>query len=210
MRMEDILELYKQPYDPFYPVVCFDETNKQLTKDLKVELPMQPGQPRRYDYSYERNGVANIYMIFEPLAGIRYVEATVSKTKIDFAKSLKQLVDRYYPYAKKIRLVLDNYSSHQAYALYEVFDPSEARRILEKIEFHPTPVHASWLNAVEVEFSVLSRQILNVRIGSMEEMQVKLKQWQKQRNRQWKKMDWQFTSENARIKLKKLYPTLSC
>lgn len=208
MRMETILDLYALPYDPSYPVVCFDETNKQLTKEIREPLPIRPGQPEKYDYSYERNGVANLFMFFEPLAGIRYLEVTKTKTRIDYANMMKLMVDKYYSHAKQIRLVMDNYSTHKLKFLYEVFQPAEARRIIKKIDPYFTPVHASWLNTVECEFSVLIRQCLNRRIGDMNYLKSEVKKWQRERNHNWKKVDWQFTTIDARRKLKKLYPTI--
>lgn len=204
--MEDLLDLYEEPDDPKCPRVCFDERPFQMVEDVVMPLPMKPGRLARQDYEYERKGVCNLFVYTEPFLGWRHVEVTTRRTKQDFARCMKQLVDRHFPDAERIRVVLDNLSIHKASALYEVFEPSEARRILRKLEFHPTPVHGSWLNMAEIEISVLSRQCLNRRIGDISTLQSQVVAWQKQRNQEQATVDWRFTTQDARIKLKRLYP----
>ncbi len=206
--MEDVLEVYTRPYDPDYPVVCFDESSKQLVAEIIEPLPMEAGQPRRYDYQYERNGVCNLFMMFEPLAPWRHVEVTDQRTAIDYAVQMKSLVDEYYPDAIKITVVHDQLNTHVPASLYKAFAPSEARRILEKLEFHYTPKHGSWLNMAEIEFSVLSRQCLERRIPDRESLQQEVEAWEERRNYQFRTVDWQFTTADARIKLQRLYPSI--
>lgn len=207
--MEDVLDLYAQPYDPQKPVVVFDETNKQLIQEVRTPLPAQPGQPERYDSEYARNGVANLFLLAEPLAGWRQVEVTAQRTKSDFAQQMKTLVDVHYPQAEVIRVVLDNLNTHTPVALYEAFAPEEARRLVEKLEFHYTPKHGSWLNMAEIELSVLTRQCLDRRIPDAGTLQQEVAAWQDARNQQQVKIKWCFNVADARTKLKRLYPSPS-
>ena len=207
--LEDVLEVYTRPYDPQRPQVCVDEVSKQLVRDISPPVPMQPGQPAREDYEYERCGTANLFMICEPLAGRRHVKVTDRRTSADFAQVLRDLSDRHYPQAKKIVLVMDNLNTHKLSVLYQVFSPSEARRILERFEVHHTPKHASWLNMAECELSVLSRQCLDQRIDSPSQLTDKVAAWEHHRNAQHVRIDWRFTTADARIKLQRLYPVLS-
>ena len=207
--MEDILDVYKLPYDPRHPQVCMDETSKQLISEVQQPIPAKSGRVKRVDYEYERQGVANLFMLFEPLRGWRHVKVTDHRTRQDWAKLMKELVDVHYPEAEFIRLVMDNLNTHTAGALYETFEPAEAKRILDKLEFHYTPKHGSWLDMAEIEFSVLSRQCLDRRIGDKALLISEVDAWEKERNEQWVKIEWRFTTEDARIKLKKLYPSIS-
>jgi len=204
--MEDVLDVYKRPYDPKRPLVNVDEASKQLVADVTARLPMRPGQPERMDYEYERRGTANLFMMFEPLAGWRRVKVTDRRTKLDFAEVLKDLSDVHYPHAEKIVLVMDNLNTHKLSVLYEAFDPPEAHRLSERFETHYTPKHASWLNIAECELSVLSRQCLNRRIENKSLLTSEVNAWERDRNEQPVRVDWQFTTNDARIKLKSLYP----
>lgn len=206
--MEDVLSVYTRPYDPRYPVVCFDETSKQLVKEKQLPLPPEPGQPQRYDYEYERNGVCNLFMFSEPLAGWRHVAVTERRTKQDYAQQMKYLVDVRYPEAERITVVHDQLNTHDPSALYETFEPAEARRILDKLEIHYTPKHGSWLNMAEIELSVLARQCLDRRIPEQEILKREVAAWEEPRNSESREIDWQFTTDDARIKLKKLYPSI--
>ena len=206
--MEDVLDVYARPYDPRRPQVCIDEGGKQLIGDGREPLPVRPGTPRREDYEYERHGMANLFMVFEPLAGTRQVEVTQRKTNQDFARLIRRLVDEWYPEAEKIVLVLDNLSTHTPAALYEAFAPAEARRLVEKIEWHYTPKHGSWLNVAEMELSVLARQCLDRRIPDLEALRREVAAWVAARNAALARVDWQFTTADARIKLKRLYPSI--
>ena len=206
--MEDVLELYHEPYDPLRPVVCFDEDTKQLIGETRVPLPMQPGQPQRYDYEYERHGTCNLFMFFEPLTGWRHVEVTDQRTMIDYAHCMKELVDVHYPHAAVIRVVQDNLNTHNFASLYEAFEPAEARRILERLEFHFTPKHGSWLNMAEIELNVLSSQCLDRRIAEKAFLSSEVAAWEQNRNLSSSTVNWQFTTADARIKLRKLYPSL--
>lgn len=207
--MEDVLEVYQRPYDERRPMVCVDEATKQLVADVTPPLPMEPGQPARQDYEYERRGTANLFMAFEPLAGRRKVKVTDRRTHVDFAFLLRDLSDVQYPDAEKIILVMDNLNTHKLSVLYAVFPPEEARRLWERFEVHHTPKHASWLNLAECELSVLGRQCLDRRIDSREQLANEILAWEQPRNQQTTRVDWQFTATNARIKLKRLYPVLS-
>jgi transposase len=207
--MEDVLEVYKRPYDEKRPVVCLDELNKQTVKEVQTPLPIEPGKAQRFDTEYERNGTSNIFLSFEPLKGKRQLKVTERRTKVDWAHYIKELVDEEYSQAEKIVLVQDNLNTHTGASLYEAFEPSEAKRILEKLEFHYTPKHGSWLNMAEIELSHLSRQCLARRIPDRETLEKEVNAWLKQRNLEASRVDWQFTAEDARIKLKKLYPTLN-
>lgn len=206
--MEGLLDLYGEVYDPKRPVICFDERPCPLIGEVRVPIPAEPGQPERYDYEYKRNGVVNLFACFEPLAGERWMEVTQQRTKADFAQQMKTLVDVYCPDADCIRLVVDNLNIHHPASLYETFAPPEANRILKKLEFHYTPKHASWLNQVEIEFSVLSRQCLNRRIATQAELAEEVKAWQEERNTQKATVNWRFSSTDARSRLEHLYPKL--
>ena len=202
------MALYHEPYDPKHPQVCMDETSKQLVREVAAPIPASPGQVERYDYEYERNGVANLFILFEPLAGWRHIKVTERRTKQDWALLMKELVDVHYPAAETVRLVLDNLNTHVASALYETFEPAEAKRILDKLEVHYTPKHGSWLNMAEIEFSVLSRQCLDRRIPDRETLTNEVAAWEKNRNNKAARMEWRFTTADARIRLKRLYPSI--
>ena len=206
--MEDVINVYVRPYDPLHPVVCFDESNKQLVAEIGEPLPVEPGKPQRYDYEYERHGVCNLFMFSEPLTGWRHVEVTDRRTKQDYAQQMKYLVDVRYPHAEMITVVHDQLNTHVPSALYEAFKPADARRILDKLEFHYTPKHGSWLNMAEIELSVLSRQCLERRIPDKKFLHREVAAWSERRNRESRKIDWQFTTADARIKLKRLYPSI--
>ena len=205
--MEGVLEIYHRPQDRANPVVCVDETSKQHIKETRQPLPMAEGMPSRYDYQYARNGVSNLFMIFAPLQGFRHVQVTDRRTSIDFAHICRDLVDVHFPEAEKITLVCDNLNTHKPASLYKAFQPNEARRIAEKLQFHYTPKHGSWLNMAEIEFSVLSRQCLSRRIPDQETLKREVQAWQDRRNEQCATVKWQFTTNDARIKLKRLYPS---
>lgn len=204
--MEEVLEIYKREYDPEHPLLCFDESSKQQIQEVIESLPMEPGKPMRYDGEYQRNGVSNLFMIFEPLGGKRHVQVTEQRTKKEWAECMKMIVDELYPDAKKITIVMDNLNTHTPASLYGRYPPSEARRIAEKLDIQYTPKHGSWLNMAEIEFSAMSRQCLDRRIGSMEEMVQEIHAWEKARNKAEVKCNWRFRTEDARVKLKKLYP----
>jgi hypothetical protein len=206
--MEDVLDVYERKYDSGYPVVCMDETNKQLTKETRIPIEATPGQVERYDTEYERNGTSNLFIRVEPLKGKRTVKVTDRRTKIDWAHFIKEMVDEDYPDAKKIVLVMDNLNTHAGSSLYEAFEPQEAKRILDKLEIHYTPKHGSWLNVAEIELSHLSRQCLDRRIPNQETLIKEVFAWNIQRNKDACVVDWQFTTADARIKLKRLYPVL--
>jgi DDE superfamily endonuclease len=206
--MEDVLDLYTLPYDPRYPQVCFDETSKQLIGESRTPLPAKPGELERYDYEYVRNGVANLFMCFVPLHNWRHVKVTERRTKEDWAYCMRDLVDVHFPQAIRIRLVEDNLSTHDPAALYEVFAPTEAKRILDRLEFHYTPKHGSWLNMAEIEFSVLRRQCLHPRIPDMPTLEREVGAWQAERNQAQATVHWRFATSDARIKLKRLYPSI--
>ena len=203
--MEDILDTYKLPYDPRKPLVCMDESSKQQVKEVRSPIPMKDGKAQRYDTEYERNGTSNLFLFFAPLEGWRHVEVTDRRTAIDWALQVKRLVDEYYPEAETIRLVMDNLNTHTPASLYKAFKPSEARRIANKLEIHYTPKHGSWLNMAEIELSILSRQCLNRRIPDQKTLQSEVISWEAARNAVKAKMDWRFTTDDARVKLKKLY-----
>jgi hypothetical protein len=206
-NMEDVLELYHQAYDPLRPVVCFDEGTKQLIAETRTPLPLRPGDPLRYDYEYERHGTCNLFMFFAPLSAWRHVKVTDRRTLIDFAHCMRDLVDDFFPNAEVIRVVLDNLNTHKLAALYEAFEPGEARRILERLEFHFTPKHGSWLNMAEIELNVLSSQCLDRRIPDKKLLITEVAAWEAQRNQHASTVNWQFTTADARIKLRKLYPS---
>jgi DDE superfamily endonuclease len=207
--MEDLLDLYAEDFDPLRPVVCFDELPYQLVAETCLPWPLQPGKPVRYDYEYRRNGTCNLFMFFQPLAGWRHVEVTEQRTKRDFAYQMKALVDVHFPAAEVIRVVLDNLNTHSPAALYEVFEPQEARRIVRKLEFHYTPKHGSWLNMAEIEISVLDRQCLDRRLAEVPIVRSEVVAWETWRNDQRATVDWRFTTTKARSKLEFLYPSKS-
>ncbi len=206
--MEDVLEVYHRPYDPKRPLVCLDEASKQLVGEVVEPIPAGPGQPERFDYEYTRNGTANLFMISEPLAGWRHVEVTERRTAVDFAEVVRALVEEVYAEAEKVVLVMDNLNTHKLASLYKAFPPERARRIAEKLEIHHTPKHGSWLNMAEIELSALARQCLDRRIGTMEELYREVAAWEDERNGRGVVTDWQFTTADARIKLRRLYPTI--
>ncbi len=208
--MEDVLEVYQRPYDPENPVVCMDESSKQHLKDVRIPLPPEPGKSERFDTEYERNGTSNIFMFFEPLSGIRYTDITDKRCAVDWAIQIKDLIDNKYATATRITLVMDNLNTHVGGSLYKAFSPAEAQRLLNKLEIHYTPKHGSWLNMAEIELSILGRQCLRRRIPDRQCMQKQISTWEDKRNSFQKTMNWRFTTKDARIKLKKLYPTYSC
>ncbi len=206
--MEEVLSIYKRPYNTDHPVICLDESSKQLVDEVRQPIPVEPGQPERFDTEYKRNGVANLFIAFEPLAGQRLVEVTDQRKKVDFAHFVKQLVDEHYPTAKTLLLVMDNLNTHNKSLLYEAFEPEEAKRLADKLDIHYTPKHGSWLNMAEIEFSHLSRQCLDRRIKSKEILKQEVHAWTAERNQKKASMQWRFTVEDARIKLKRLYPSI--
>ena len=203
--MEDVLDLYEEPYDPEQPVVCFDERPFQLIWEVRNPLPAKPGRLRRYDYEYQRNGTCNIFSFFQPLMGWRHVEVTDRRTKLDFASCMKALTDEYFPEAETIKVVMDNLNTHTPASLYEAYKPEEASRISKKLIFHYTPKHGSWLNMVETEIAVLSGQCLDRRIPDKATLKREIAAWEKKRNEQNAMVNWRFTTKDARVKLKKLY-----
>ena len=206
--MEEVLAIYKRSYDETHPLICMDESSKQHLKETRQPIPAKPGTVEKYDTEYERNGVSNMFMFFEPLAGKRQVAVTDQRTAVDWAQQIRNLVDVRYPHAERITLVMDNLNTHTGASLYKAFEPEEARRILARLEIHYTPKHGSWLNRAEIELSILSRQCLDRRIPNQETLKKEIASWQEQRNATAQPMEWRFTNEDARVKLKKLYPTL--
>jgi hypothetical protein len=206
--MEDILALYTQPEDPKRPLICMDEVPKQLLSDVRPPIPSQPGQPARVDYEYQRNGVANLFMFFEPFRGQRHIKVTDTRTRVDWAQAMKMLSDKIHPEADKIIVVLDNLNTHTPAAFYLAFEPEEARRLVNRFEFHFTPKHGSWLNMAEIELSVLSRQCINQRIPDNQTLYHHVHAWEQDRNSKFVKVDWRFSTADARIKLKRLYPKI--
>jgi hypothetical protein len=206
--MEDTLEVYHRPYNEKIPMVCLDETNRQLIAETRKAIPAKPGQNKRIDYEYRRNGVVNLFMMFEPLKARRHVKVMDRRTRKDFAECIRELVDVHYADADKIVLVLDNLNTHSEGSLYEAFEPAEARRLAEKLEIHYTPKHGSWLNMAEIEIGVLSRQCLSKYIESKERMIAEVAAWERQRNEANATVDWQFRTADARVKLKRLYPVI--
>ncbi len=204
--MENVLEAYHQPHDPKRPLICMDETNKQLVKETRIPIKAEPGQPERFDYEYERNGTANIFMFCEPLRGWRHVNVTHRRTKVDFALQIKELLEVHYPDAECVRLVMDNLNTHALSSLYEAFEPAEARMLVERLEIIHTPKHGSWLNIAEIEFTVLARQCLSRRIPDQPTLGREIAAWASSRNADETPVDWQFTTDDARIKLRRLYP----
>lgn len=206
--MEDVLDIYTRPYDPKYPQVCMDESSKQLIGETRLPLPATPGQPECYDFEYVRNGVNNLFLFCEPLRGWRQVTVTERRTKTDWAYAVRDLIDLQYPQAVRICLVADNLNTHTKASLYEAFEPAEAKRLADKLEIHYTPKHGSWLNMAEIEFSVLNHQCLDRRIPDTETLRTEIAAWETQRNQQNAKINWRFTTADARIKLKRLYPSI--
>jgi hypothetical protein len=206
--MEDVLEVYHRPYEPKRPLVCFDEGSKQQTKESRLPLPAKPGVLTRYDYEYERNGTSNLFIFFAPLEAWRHIKVTDRRTRIDFAHCLRDLVDVHFPQAETIVLVMDNLNTHKLASLYEAFPAQEARRIIDKLEIHYTPKHGSWLNMAEIELSVLQRQCLQARIPDQPTLMDKVAAWERRRNETQATVHWRFTTEEARIKLHKLYPSI--
>jgi hypothetical protein len=206
--MEDVLEVYQRPRDPACPMVCVDETSKQLIAETRVPITAKPGRPARHDYQYERNGTANLFMMFAPLEGTRHVKVTDRHAAVDYAQVLKELSDTYFPKAEKIILVQDNLSTHKPASLYEAFPAPEARRLVERFEWHYTPKHGSWLNMAESELGTLSSQCLDRRIPDKETLIGEVAAWENSRNKNHTKADWQFTTADARVKLKRLYPAI--
>ena len=208
-RMEDVLDVYARPYDPKRPQVCFDEKSTQLIAETRRPLPGKPGQPERFDYEYHRKGTANLFVFFQPLAGWRHAEVTDQRTKIDFAACMRYLVDEVFPEAESIVVVLDNLNTHTPASLYEAFEPAEAKRILDRLEFHYTPKHGSWLNMVEIEIGVLCEQCLDRRIPDRDTLESETAAWESCRNERGATVNWQFSTADARVKLKRLYPNTS-
>ena len=206
--MEDVLEVYQRPHDPAHPVVCLDETSKQIIAETRLPIPAKPGHPARHDYEYERNGTANLFMLFAPLEGWRHVEVTDRHTSVDYAEILKDLSDKHFPDAAKIVLVQDNLNTHKPASLYEAFPAAEARRLVERFEWHYTPKHGSWLDMAESELSVLTNQCLDRRIPDKQTLIKEVAAWESSRNQKHAKADWQFTAADARVKLKRLYPVI--
>jgi hypothetical protein len=206
--MEDVLEIYTRPYDERFPQVCLDEKSKQLVAEVREPLAACPGRPARQDYEYEREGTANLFIVSEPLVGWRHISVTQRRTKLDWAHCIKELVEIHYPQAERIVLVMDNLNTHTPAALYEAFTPTEARRIASKVEIHYTPKHGSWLKMAEIELSVLARQCLDRRIPDRESLAEEVGAWEAERNAAESFIDWRFTTEEARIKLKHLYPEI--
>ncbi len=204
--MEEILDIYKLPKSSKFPVICLDESSKQLIKEVRTPLPMIPGHVAKYDAEYERNGTASIFIAFEPLQGLRYTKITEQRTQRDWALFIKELVDEHYKDAEKIIFVMDNLNIHHKSSLYVAFEPSEAKRLADRFEIHYTPKHGSWLNMAEIELSHLNRQCLDRRIGELSEMAAETAAWTVERNNKKIIADWQFTTEEARIKLRRLYP----
>jgi hypothetical protein len=206
--MEDVLDVYQQPHDAKRPLVCFDEASKQQTKETRTPLPAKEGAVQKYDYEYERNGTSNIFMFFAPLEGWRKAKVTDQRTAIDFAHCMRDLVDVHYPNADKIVLVMDNLNTHKMGSLYKAFPPQEAQRIKERLEVHYTPKHGSWLNMAEIELSVLHKQCLDQRIPDQTTLIQHVQAWETPRNSAQATVDWRFTTADARIKLKRLYPII--
>ena len=206
--MEDILEVYQRPYDPHRPLVCLDETSKQLIAETRMPIAAKPGRPGRHDYEYQRNGTANLFMMFAPLEGWRHVKVTDRHTAVDYAQVVKELSDTHFPGSAKIVLVQDNLNTHKPASLYEAFSPAEARRLVERFEWHYTPKHGSWLDMAESELSVLSSQCLDRRISDQRVLKDEVEAWEADRNRKHAKANWQFTTADARVKLRRLYPAL--
>jgi hypothetical protein len=207
-RMEDVLEVYQRPYDPAAPVVCMDEKSVQLLKETRPSMPATPGRAERIDYEYERNGTANIFMFCEPLAGWRQTRVTERRTKTDWARAIRDLLDGRYADAKVVVLVMDNLNTHSIGSLYEAFPPAEAQRLARRLEIHHTPKHGSWLNIAENELSALTRQCLSRRIGTIDKMASEVEAWDQARNLNGVRVNWRFSIEQARTKLHRVYPQI--
>jgi len=207
-KMEDVLDVYTRPYDGQRVLVCMDETTKQQIMEVRPPVGSAPGRPYRYDAEYQRNGVSNLFLFFAPLTGWRHVDVTDQRTKMDWAQAIRQLVDDHLPGVQKIVLVMDNLNTHSPSSLYEAFRPEEAKRILDRLEIHYTPKHGSWLNMAEMELSILGRQCLSRRIPDQPTLRQEVAAWEKSRNKTKAAVDWRFTADDARIRLKKLYPSL--
>lgn len=205
--MEDVLDVYARPRNPKRPLVCFDESNKEQHREVIEQLPVAPGQPARQESSYERNGVSNLFMFFAPLENWRHVKITDRRTAQDWAECMRDLVDVHFADAEAVVVIQDNLNTHTPAALYQAFEPNEAKRIWDRLEFHYTPKHGSWLNMAEIELSVLARQCLDRRIPDQEALRSETTAWEQRRNRAKETIDWQFRTDDARVKLKKLYPT---
>jgi hypothetical protein len=206
--MEDVLDVYQRPHDPKRPLVCLDETNRQLTLETRPSIAAKPNQPKRIDYEYKRNGVVNLFMMFAPLEAKRHVRISDQRTRVDFAACIKELVDVHYPEADQIVLVMDNLNTHSVGSLYEAFEPAEAKRLADKLDIHHTPKHGSWLNMAEIEIGVLSRQALSDYVATKEQMITQVTAWQAKRNAEHSTVNWQFTTQDARVRLKRLYPVI--
>lgn len=204
--MEDILDLYQQPFDEDCPVICMDEKPYQLLDEARRPIPMQPGKPAKRDSEYKRNGTCSIFLFSEPLAGWRHVAVHERRTRIDWAHEIRELLEVHYPGVYKIRLVMDNLNTHSIASLYEAFNPETARNLAKRLEIHYTPKHGSWLNIAEIELSAMTKECLGRRIPSIMELSMELREWESSRNKNQKGVDWQFTTDDARIKLKRLYP----
>lgn len=207
--MEEVLQVYQRPYHSETPLICLDEATKQLVKEVKTPLCATQGQVERVDYEYERNGTANLFMLCDPIMGTRHVNVTARRTAMDYAHLLKELVDECYPEARKVTVLQDNLNTHSPASLYKAFAPEEARRILERLEFCHTPKHGSWLNMAEIELSVLSRQCLDRRIPDLQTLEQEVQIWNEKRNQTGTWIDWRFTTEDARVKLHRLYPSIN-
>ena len=207
--MEDVLEVYQRPFDPKRPLVCMDEISKQLVADSRPPLPMQPGQPERYDYEYVRHGTANTFMFFAPLLSWRHLKVTAQRTRVDWAEAMREVIDVHFPDAETVVAVMDNLNTHGPASFYEAFEPAEARRLAEKLEIHYTPRHGSWLNMAEIELAVFDRQCLDRRMPHQALVAQEATAWETERNAAEMTVDWRFTTADARIKLKRLYPSLS-
>lgn len=207
--MEEVLDLYEKPYDSHRPLVCMDETSKQLVSDVQTPLPPQPGQIARQDYEYERQGVCNLFIGFEPLQSQRHVQVTNQRTAVDWAHFMQDLAETHYPDAEKIVVVMDNLNTHGPGSFYEAFPPAEAKRLAARFDFHYTPKHGSWLNMAEIELSALSRMCLDRRIPDQDALTGEVSAWESERNAKSVTIEWRFTTDDARIKLKKLYPVVS-
>lgn len=206
--MEEVLDVYHRPHSPTHPLVCLDESSKQQVAELRQPLPAEPGQPARYDYEYERHGVSTLFMLFAPLEGWRHVKVTDRRTKVDWAYCIQDLLTVHFPEAETMTIVQDNLNTHHPSSLYEAFAPQEAKALLDRCEFHYTPKHGSWLNMAEIEFSALQRQCLDRRIPDRETLQAEVTAWEQRRNDQAVKVHWRFTTADARIRLKRLYPSV--
>ena len=205
--MEDVLEIYQRPYDARFPQICMDEGSKQVLAPLRQSLPMKPGKVEREDDQYERKGMYNIFVACEPLAGKRILQVRDQRTKKDWAHFMREVLEEHYPQAEKVILVMDNLNTHTVSSFYEAFPAAQARRLASRLEIHPTPTHGSWLNMAEIELSVLGRQCLSDRMSGKQELQERIAAWQEQRNQAQHTINWRFTTQDARIKLKRLYPS---